>query len=392
MMLETLTKQATAVNLVAASCMTILIYNHVLTLDQEIERIWPSRMSIAKALFIINRYIVETMVVFNCISAAQPYRSSGFCVFYLRWLTIGLTVSNAAVQGILVLRIWALYRHNKIILGITYFFYFGGTITLVGLVIKDYVGEEVLINQTLSSLPGCYATSVPSIIAGFWIGPLIVESILFIIVVSRAFVWWRDGTPVPRIMSMLATDSTVYFAIVFAMLLANYLVFELGPPFFSSLLVTPSTTAGCILGSYMFLNLRNMSLNRFMGDDTNTTFERRSGDHSRMVIIVPLADRRQNLSEDPTTFITFDHDALQGTEHDGGNVGADRRRWRVGSTTVGMSTVVDRFEEQGTSASSSKVAGTLEIPGRNDGDRNPSAGGQSKDPCFGEIAKTMESQ
>ncbi|KAF5333191.1 hypothetical protein D9611_002731 [Ephemerocybe angulata] len=149
---------------------------------------------------------------------------------------------------------------RKTVLGIAYFFYFGGTITLIGLVIKDYVGEDVLINGDLAALPGCYASGVPSIIAGFWIGPLIVETVLFIIVVSRAFLWWKEGTTIPRILSILTKDSTTYFAIVFALLLANYLVFELGPPFFSSLLVTPSITAGCILGSHIFLNLRAMSL------------------------------------------------------------------------------------------------------------------------------------
>ncbi|EAU87754.2 hypothetical protein CC1G_11032 [Coprinopsis cinerea okayama7 len=165
-----------------------------------------------------------------------------------------LTISNIIVQVI-----WALYRENRVVLSIATFFYVGGAATLIGLTIHDYVGEEVLVDRTLRNLPGCYASSVPSIIAGFWIGPLIVESVLFVLVVSRAFFWWRHETRIPVLLAVLARDSTLYFALVFALLLANYLVFQFGPPALSSLLVTPTITAGCILGSHMLLNVRAMN-------------------------------------------------------------------------------------------------------------------------------------
>uniref|UniRef100_A0A8H7XU22 Uncharacterized protein n=1 Tax=Psilocybe cubensis TaxID=181762 RepID=A0A8H7XU22_PSICU len=86
-------------------------------------------------------------------------------------------------------------RRNKWALRVAFFFYFGGSIALLGLLIQDYVGE-----------------------------------------------------------------------IVEPMLLANYLMFELGPVFLSSLLVTPSTTAGCILGSHMLLNLRVMSGHKLLDE------------------------------------------------------------------------------------------------------------------------------
>ncbi|KJA22140.1 hypothetical protein HYPSUDRAFT_666394 [Hypholoma sublateritium FD-334 SS-4] len=275
--LDTLAREGMAVNLVAASCLTILLYDHAITLDEEIDKMWPTRLSFAKFLFFMNRYFVEAILLFNCISASRPYESEKVCVFYLRWLTIASTISTSVVQGILVLRVWALHRHNKLIIYIAFFFYFGGIAVLAGLVIKDYVGEDVFsmcslgvlgavactlltwlgtVNRDLASLPGCYATSVPSIIAGFWIGPLIVETVMFVLVVSRAYTWWTDGMDLPKIFVLLARDSALYFLIVFSFLLANFLLFQLGPPFLSSLLVTPSTTAGCILGSHMILNLR----------------------------------------------------------------------------------------------------------------------------------------
>ncbi|TFK69182.1 hypothetical protein BDN72DRAFT_959739 [Pluteus cervinus] len=254
-----LAEDAMAVKLVAAACMTALIYDHAITFDEEVERVWPSRISIPKLLFFLNRYVVGGMLIFNAIASSQAGLSPSVCVFFLRWLAVTVTAQNAIVQGILVMRVWALHRQNKVALSIALSFYFGGVITLIGLTVQDYVGEAVAIDDDLSQLPGCYATTVPSIIGGFWIAPLVIESVLFLLVVSRAFKWWRDGSSAPRILSLLARDSTLYFAIVFALLLANFIMFQLGPPFLASLLVTPSNTAGVILGSHLLLNLRALA-------------------------------------------------------------------------------------------------------------------------------------
>ncbi|KAL5508752.1 hypothetical protein ACEPAG_4731 [Sanghuangporus baumii] len=236
-------RQSYAVAYVTAVCATTVLYDYWITVGEEIRRMWPARLSVPKVLFFLNRYVVLPMLV---------------CVFYLRWLVVVITVTNFVVEGILLSRVVALYRDNIPVITVAGFLYVGGTITLVGLTIKDYVGEEVLIVQDFSALPGCYAASVPSIIAGYWIAPTIIESMLFVLVVWRVIVWSRDNMGVPPALILMARDSTVYFAIVFALLFVNLFVFEYAPPFLSSLFVTPVNTAGCIAGSRMLLNLRSL--------------------------------------------------------------------------------------------------------------------------------------
>ncbi|KAF8882806.1 hypothetical protein BD779DRAFT_903753 [Infundibulicybe gibba] len=272
----TMAEQATAVNLVAASCITCLLYNHITTLDQETATMWPSRFTMAKVLFFLNRYFVEAMLVFNCFS----------CVFYLRWLAVTLTITTCTVQGILVMRVWALYRRNLFAITLALGAYISGSITLIGLTIQDYVGEDVIITSVFADLPGCYATSVPKILAGFWITPVIIETILFGLVMYRAFAWWRNGSSAPRVLSILAKDSTLYFAIIFVLLIANLMVLYLAPPFLTGLLVTPSNTAGCILGSHMLLHLRQLV-------DPNS--EAASTGRSAAVVI-PLTSKRPWIS------------------------------------------------------------------------------------------------
>ncbi|KAG7447187.1 uncharacterized protein BT62DRAFT_1004762 [Guyanagaster necrorhizus] len=294
---DDMARQAWAVSWVAGACATCIVYDHIITFGEECNHIWTARMTLARVLFFVNRYVVEGMLLFafigkdaspqgsvtcqlHCtwdvctISSAPALKGFCSCVFYLRWLSVNLTVQNAVVQGILVLRVWALYRGNKPVIGLAFFLYFGVCATLIGLTTTDYVAENVDVERVVA-LPGCYANSLPSIIVGYWITPLAIESkwpfvlffkssyerphsvgYLFVLVTVRAFVDWKAGESGPTILYLMARDSTIYFAIIFALLLANLCMFMMGPPFLSSLLVNPLSAATCILGSRMLLNLR----------------------------------------------------------------------------------------------------------------------------------------
>jgi len=202
---------------------------------------------------------VVTMLVFNGIASTQTHLPARFCVFYLRWLVITITITQTTIEAILLTRVWALYHGNTPVRCVASLLFASGAITLTGLTIKDYVGESVNIVQDFSSFPGCYAASVPPIIAGYWIAPVIIESVFFGLVVWKAFSWWRDRSTTPPTLAMMARDSTVYFAVIFVLLIVNLFVFEYAPPFLSSLFVTPGNTAGCIAGSRMLLNMRGLN-------------------------------------------------------------------------------------------------------------------------------------
>lgn len=256
---DVMAQEAFAVAYVTIVCATVLLWDALITLGDEITKMWPFRFSIPSMLYFINRYIVVSMLVFNGIASSQTHLKPGFCVFYLRWLVVTITVTQASIEGLLLSRVWALYAGNTAVLCLAVFLYAAGTLTLTGLTIKDYLGEPVLIVQDFSSLPGCYAASVPPIIAGYWIAPVIIESVFFGLVIWRAFSWWRTRSSAPPTLVLMARDSTIYFAVIFVLLILNLFVFEYAPPFLSSLFVTPSNTVGCIAGSRMLLNLRGLA-------------------------------------------------------------------------------------------------------------------------------------
>jgi len=250
--------EAFGVDWVTAVCMTILLYDSIITFDREVNTIWNLKFSIPKILFFLNRYVVVGMLVFNAIASSQTHLAAPFCVFYLRWLTCTLTVTITVVEGILVARVYALYKGNIFGTMFALALYFVSVGVLVSLTVVDYVSEKVDIVNDFAELPGCYASSVPGMIAGYWISPLIAESVFFFMVIRRAAGWWRNQTPAPPTLVLLARDSAIYFLVIFVLLFVNLFVFEYGPPFLSSMMVTPSNTAGCIAGSRMLLNMRRL--------------------------------------------------------------------------------------------------------------------------------------
>ncbi|KAI0797545.1 hypothetical protein C8Q75DRAFT_801484 [Abortiporus biennis] len=239
-------------------CMTILLYDHIITFGQEVATMWSSRWSVPKVLFLLNRYLVVAILVFNGLASSQTHLSNK-----LRILLAVASMYNynhkyncrRDTGGSCMGR-----RDNKIALTVAMTLYIFGIGVLVGLTIRDYVGEgPVEAVDDFAALPGCYARTVPDIIAGYWISPLIIESIFFAMITWRAVGWWKSRTPLPPTMVLLARDSAIYFLVIFVLLIVNLFVFEYGPPFLSSMMVTPSNTAGCIAGSRMLLNIRSLA-------------------------------------------------------------------------------------------------------------------------------------
>ncbi|KAJ6468127.1 hypothetical protein C8R47DRAFT_1223418 [Mycena vitilis] len=62
--------QATRYAQLASSA--IIIWDHLITLDEEVELIWKSSWSMGKGLFVINRYYTLISVVINNYALLSP--------------------------------------------------------------------------------------------------------------------------------------------------------------------------------------------------------------------------------------------------------------------------------------------------------------------------------
>ncbi|KIM73039.1 hypothetical protein PILCRDRAFT_734028 [Piloderma croceum F 1598] len=67
----TIFSEALATNYMNAGFLMLLLYDHVITLDKEVDWIWTLQWRLPKVIFIVNRYaITPLLVILSCQSAA----------------------------------------------------------------------------------------------------------------------------------------------------------------------------------------------------------------------------------------------------------------------------------------------------------------------------------
>ncbi|TFY59557.1 hypothetical protein EVG20_g7745 [Dentipellis fragilis] len=103
--LATVVQNINASRYLSAAGFVVLLYDHVLTFDDEVEYVWKARMSLPKFLFLFNRYLVPTLM--NFLGLPEEYFPI-LCKFMvtLYWRSEA-DLLEAAKPGCLSHSIWA---------------------------------------------------------------------------------------------------------------------------------------------------------------------------------------------------------------------------------------------------------------------------------------------
>ncbi|KAJ6496232.1 hypothetical protein C8R45DRAFT_899656, partial [Mycena sanguinolenta] len=210
----------------------VLLYDHMLTLDDEMEYIWGAKNTVAKVLFLIQRYMVPLFITGQTITrSGLPVipMSDVVCKIwnsittYAGWFSIG--ISNFLV----LLRIWTTLPpgHHLVVWSLWFFI----VMQLVGLGVTTWVIRNIIPVFYFDPVLGfCSFTSKPSV-AGLWIPGLIFEATVFVTV------WW-NALDRPRalgtdsnddITRMLVRDGVTYFVILFVLRIINTILAFVAP-------------------------------------------------------------------------------------------------------------------------------------------------------------------
>ncbi|KAF7792648.1 hypothetical protein EIP86_003745 [Pleurotus ostreatoroseus] len=292
----------------------IIVYDHIITLDQEIELIWKSGWSWGKCLFLLNRYYTLFVVVFNNYgqsmkrpvscppsefsASAIRLKHQSFSTGWFRWQ--GATGITSFIMGelILQLRLYALWDLNKMVLA------FMGTVFLCAVAASAAIMGHALTQIDAASfsifgLSICAPLNLQSVtyFYAFWIPIIISETVLCGLAMLRAFQGWRRRSTLlasgRALVRVLIRDSILYFVIMFVVYLCNTIIFVQNnvrvPTFFLSPARTPTPFAradnhvsvlanlctssqetltesaisyavslSCVMGSRLCLNVRGM--------------------------------------------------------------------------------------------------------------------------------------
>jgi len=243
---------------------TIILFDHIITIDQEVKLIWHTRWSLGKLLFVIARYYNLFAVAFQIGVMFFPGPTEQLCVTWIRWQwCTGLFVSLLA-EVILQLRIYAMYGRSKkiMILLVTSFF-----LSCVGSII--ILTEELLGDQVVSTpLPGlpflqCLTEALPSFWWTFWLPTLAFELLLFGLALYKGFESIRAQSSMggwslgKNTLDILVQDSIFYFLVVFSTYLANFLFWTIGGVKLISVILGFTVAMPSVMAQRLLLNIRH---------------------------------------------------------------------------------------------------------------------------------------
>ncbi|KAA1469921.1 hypothetical protein DENSPDRAFT_796979 [Dentipellis sp. KUC8613] len=209
------TKYLSAIGLVA------LIYDHILTLPDEIRLIWKAPRSFAKWAFLANRYIVALCLIlvanelcgFNMIEF-----SSQVCKGFLSTMSM-ICVCSISLANVLVLhRVLLLWDFDRVIVRTAIVGFVLTTMSTVG----TMIGAVVVLAPSVQWNPvvqTCVVTTTTSWYIAVWIPPMIYEFLIFGLSTYSSFSRPRDGNA--KMANILHEDGLLFFFVLLILRLVN---------------------------------------------------------------------------------------------------------------------------------------------------------------------------
>ncbi|KDR69179.1 hypothetical protein GALMADRAFT_256020 [Galerina marginata CBS 339.88] len=242
---------------------TIIFYDHGITMSEEVELFWKSKLSLVAVLFFANRYVVWGSILFDLYAVLSPNVTdvvSSVCTHYYQWESWSLLLASMLAQAILQARVYALYMLNKKILALMLVCYSTCSIICAWLTWTE------LESLTIKAIPipgGKYCTPSQSVnFFSFWIPVLIFDFLLFSLAVFRGLAelksdgsgMLRDGTR--SLFGIMVRDSVFYFLVLAAIYLTIILFWLLAPVGLREAPVSFCPVLSCVLTNRVLFNLR----------------------------------------------------------------------------------------------------------------------------------------
>ncbi|KAJ7358540.1 hypothetical protein DFH08DRAFT_848652 [Mycena albidolilacea] len=255
---------------------TLLVYDHLLTLEWEISRYWgvAFTLTVPNVLFFANRY----GTLFGNIPVIIPYFWNSQSLTgrittchnlesFHQYFIVGTQV---LVGVMLFLRTYALYERSKrvfvLMLGVAV-----GTVAVGLWSVITSTSNDTSINPYF----GCNFTTSRSegnSLAVAWAGVTIFDSTIFLLTLYRVF--GRHRANEPDLFTILLRDGSLYFGIMVMSNLVNILTLVIGNPYSRGIATTFTNIISSIMITRLMLNLRDPALAHMSGrlpQSTTTT-------------------------------------------------------------------------------------------------------------------------
>ncbi|KAF8125424.1 hypothetical protein EV363DRAFT_630127 [Boletus edulis] len=174
----------------------VVLYDHVLTFDLEVDHIWNHLFNFGSLNYIMIRYIGDALAILNMIAFLRGPATQKVCeVYFLIQTSFGI-LELFLIQLTLQTRVYALYQGSKKILALIIFGY--GCEIAAMLTISGYLYSDLAItNEILPGLYICADTQAPSFYEPYviWLPVIVYDGILCLLALWHGIrTWMSDRT------------------------------------------------------------------------------------------------------------------------------------------------------------------------------------------------------
>ncbi|KII84531.1 hypothetical protein PLICRDRAFT_701710 [Plicaturopsis crispa FD-325 SS-3] len=241
---------------------TIVVLDHLITLDEEIRYIWSGRWTTGKCLFFFSRYYGLANVIFNNYALFATTVDDPVSRAFFQWQGWTGLVSVISAEITLQLRLYALYSLNPHII-VSMVICFVAVSVISAVIMANALIEFVPVAHLFPGQTFCVPLNMPRDFYAFWIPILLFESMLCAMAIYRGFSTYQFDRGVYRtgqtIIYVLLRDSLIYFLLIFSIFFMTLLVWYFGA---SSILEAPvgfAVAMPFVLSNRLILNVRAMS-------------------------------------------------------------------------------------------------------------------------------------
>ncbi|KAI0085107.1 hypothetical protein BDY19DRAFT_997172 [Irpex rosettiformis] len=243
----------------------LLIYDHMITFSDEVLYMWKAKWTRAKVLFLLTRYwttisLLPSIIVISLdrntvmvrketmpplepladsttsdVSIALLWAGNALeedihpsyyyhrCKFSYGWFVYSELITQTLGSTILILRVYAIYDCNKILLRCLSGFL--GAVLLIQTIFSAILSKETgtALNKTIHA-SGCIPNTWLYKPWVYWVPATTFDGLLFLLVIAKSIRCSRERDTTPHLLFTMLRDSSLYFGFVFMVIIADLIV------------------------------------------------------------------------------------------------------------------------------------------------------------------------
>ncbi|KAJ7265880.1 hypothetical protein B0H12DRAFT_174460 [Mycena haematopus] len=222
--------------LAAVGSATVLLYDHLITLDREIDLVWRKDWSLLKGVFILHRYLGLGCVLFELYGAKRPSifvwitemkRTQPFqtqfadrCAFWFQWEMWSYTAVVLTTELVLLLWIFVIYGRSRQILAALVALFVAEMAAVVIILAQSFVHLKITANIAPGTPKFCSLYNEPQFFYWYWLPVLIYNTAILALFIGKSANAFRgsyasDNSLVDRLYWRSFVNFVAIFAVFF---------------------------------------------------------------------------------------------------------------------------------------------------------------------------------